>query len=236
MNWIENLNSALEKLASLAGQHAKIVVSVFIGLILVGAAMAGLGHQKNSKETQAFVEFSTLEKDFNNWKLAMSPQPPGQTADKTPKVDPQDLFTKLTKFIDAKGDLKASQMAALMAADLGNTLNKDSEVLDLIQKKLKNSGSSLLNGLALLKQGDLLVNSDKCDQAITVWTKLSKGQTWSYLQDFAHLKMGLCYEKLAQNDQAQVQYEMILKAKDSKTDRWAYKEAQKYKRALTWSN
>ncbi len=126
-------------------------------------------------------------------------------------------------------------MAALMLSDLASSLSKDTELLELFETTFKKTDEQLLTGLSNLKKGDLQANQDKCDLALKTWEPLLKTKKLQFLSEMAHLKSGLCAEKLNQKEKALSHYDSVINLKDEKTDRWAYREAQKYKRALTWS-
>lgn len=229
----DKLNAGLEKFASFCASNAKIVVGLFMSLLLVGSAIAGIGYKKKSAETAAFAELSTLERDFNNWKMSLSPNP--EAKEKPAAVDTTQLSAKLTDFVKSKSDLKASHLASLMLVELGTALGQEAEVLKTLDSVPSKSNGQLLEGLATLKKGDLFANQNQCDQALKTWAQVVGQKKLPFLKDMAHLKSGLCEEKLSQKDKALMHYESVITAKDLKADRWAYKEAQKYKRALTWT-
>ena len=229
----DKINAGLEKFVSLCAANAKIVVGLFISLLLVGSAIAGMGYKKKSAETAAFSELSVLEREFNNWKLSLSPNP--ESKEKPAAVDTAKLQTQLTDFIKNKPELKASHLASLMLVELGTSLGQEAEILKVLETLPLKSNGQLLEGLATLKKGDLFANQNQCDQALKAWSQIVGQKKLPFLKDMAHLKSGLCEEKLAQKDKALMHYESVISAKDLKTDRWAYKEAQKYKRALTWT-
>lgn len=233
-NFFDKVNSALESIAEWAGKNTNLVLGAFVGLLLLGGIATAFNYKKKSNESAALADYAKLERDYTNWKMAQNPNPADKPAN-TPKVDPQDLFNKLVQFVENKGDTSASQMAILMASELAKDLNKEADVLSLVDKKLKLSGKSVLSALTLMKKGDFLANSDKCEDAVKVWKEVTDKKAWSYLHDFARLKSGLCFEQLSKFQDAEAQYDQIINAKDAKQDRWAYKEAQKFKRSLKWS-
>jgi|GEM_PF-3127894 len=229
----DKINAGLEKFASFCAANAVIVMGLLISLLLVGSALAGIGYKKKSSETAAFSELSVLERDFNDWKSSLSPNP--DLKEKPVAVDTAKLQTQLTDFIKNKADLNASHLASLMLVELGTSLGQEAEVLKTLKARPLKSNGQLLEGLASLKMGDLLANSNQCDQALKTWAQILDQKKLPFLKDLAHLKSGLCEEKLAQKNKALMHYESVIAAKDLKSDRWAYKEAQKYKRALTWT-
>lgn len=234
-NFIDKINSGLEKAADWAHKNSKIVLGLFIALIVVGGVAATLSYKNKQEQGKSFAKLAPLEKEFTNWKAGQNPDPAQKPATPPAKVNADELFGKLVQFIEQNGDNKASQMAALMATELAYTLNKEAQVLELVDKKMKIGGKSVIAGLTLMKKGDWLANADKCEDAVKTWQEVLSKKDWSYLHDFAHLKSGLCFEQLAKHSDAEVQYDRVINMKDAKTDRWAYKEAQKFKRALKWS-
>lgn len=229
----DSLQVGLEKIVEFAEKNLKVVLGVIVALLVLGTIIAGLSYNNKSQELAGFADLSTLDRDYNNWKMGQTPDPASQ--EKPPVVNTEKLFSDLAQLIKSKPDLKASQMAALMLADLGNTLGKEKEVLDVMQSLKTSSSKDLLSNIATLKKGDLLANQGQCEQALSTWSGLLKSKDNLFLKDLVHLKSGLCEEKLFQKDKALGHYNSIIGMKDLKADRWAYKEAQKYKRALTWS-
>lgn len=230
--FFDSMQVGLEKVAEFIGQNVKVFIGVFAALIIIGTALTGFSYNKKSQEVAGFSDLSPLESEYNKWKMGQTPNP--ESTEKPPVVDTEKLFSDLSKLIESKPHLKASQLASLMLADLGFSLGKEKEVLDAM-KNLKSSSGDLLSAVATLKKGDLLANQNQCDQALTTWTDLLKSKNYPFLKDLVHLKSGLCEEKLLQKDKALGHYNSVIGMKDLKADRWAYKEAQKYKRALTWS-
>jgi len=233
-NFLDSFHSRLEAAAHWVGKNLNFVLGLLVVLLVAGSLVAGLNYRKQRQEGAALADYSQIERDYSNWRLSQNPNP----ADKTPpppKVNPEELLTRVIKFIEAKGETAASQMAVLMASDLAQSLNKESEVLAAIEKNMKVTGKSVLGGLTLLKKGDWLANADKCEEAIQVWRQVMNEKAWTYLHDFARLKSGLCFEQLARYTEAEAQYDQVLNAKDARQDRWIYKEAQKFKRSLKWS-
>lgn len=217
------MTEQLEKLIELCGKNIKLVLGAGIALVLVAASAAALNYKKKSEESAAFAELAKIEKEFNQWKEAKI------------KVEPEPLYKNLSDFVQSKASLQAGRLAALMATEVGVSLSKESELLQLFESSFKKNDDQLLTGLAVLKKGDLQANQEKCDEALKTWEGLLKKKHLQFLSELAHLKSGLCEEKLNQKDKAISHYDAILKAKDEKSDRWSYKEAQKYKRALQWS-
>lgn len=234
-NFVDKLNSGLEKATEWAGKNSKLVLGLFIAILVIGGVATAVSYKNSKDQGAAFAKLAPLEKEFSNWKLGQNPDPTQKPATPPPKVNPEELYNKLVQFVDQNGDTKASQMAVLMATELAYTLNKEAQVLELVDKKVKINGKSVLSGLTLMKKGDWLANADKCDEAIKTWQEVISKKDWSYLHDFAHLKSGLCFEQLAKTSDAEAQYDRVINMKDGKADRWAYKEAQKFKRALKWS-
>lgn len=235
VNIIDRINSALESAAEWAGKNLNLVLGIFVAFIVLGAVATGIHYKNQSEETKALGAYAQLEKEYSDWKAGQAPNQNPETPP-PPKVDTEALFAKIVGFINVHGDTKASRLAVLMASELAQTLNKESEMLSLVNDKLESSGKSLLDGLTLMKKGDWLADNDKCDEALGTWkVVISQKKAWPYLQDFAHLKSGLCSEKLSQFAEAENHYDQVISAQETQKERWAYKQAQKLKRSLRWS-
>ncbi len=224
----------IEKLVESAAKNIKAVLGVFILALVVGSAYTGYLLNQQSKESKAFGELARLEKSWGEWKsqAAGSAAP---EAKENSKIDAEALFKDLQDFSQKNSQLQAGQLAALMMSDVGSNLQKEEELLSYYEKNVSSSSGQLLRALSVLKKGDLQANKNQCEVAIKTWEPLLKQKKLDYLVDLAHLKTGLCFEKLNQNDKALGHYEAVINMKSAKPDRWAHKEAQKFKRALQWS-
>lgn len=252
ISWIDQVNQGLLSGAEWVGKNFKSVAVACAAVLVMGAVWAGLHHSSEKKSSSAMVAYAAIEKDFSAWK---TPTPPAgekkpETKPET-QVNPQELFTRMIEFVKSQGDVPASQLMILMASEVAQTLGgveKEKELLDLTNQTFK-PGSHLLDGLLVLKKGDLLANQGQCQEAIQVWKEVVGRKDLDYLHDASRLKMGLCFEKLSQSDEAEKVYNEVIastsKKKDSKSaektpetqrqNQWAVREAQKLKRALKWS-
>lgn len=229
----DSLQIGLEKAAEFAEKNLKLIIGILVSLLVLGSMIAGFSYKKKTQEVAGFADLSPLDREYNNWKMGQTPDPTSK--EKPPEVNTEKLFTDLVQLVQSKPDLKASQMAALMLADLGFSLGKEKDVLDVMQNLKSLNNNDLLSAIATLKKGDLQANQNQCEQALTTWSNLLNSKNNLFLKDLVHLKSGLCEEKLSQKDKALGHYNSVIGMKDLKADRWAYKEAQKYKRALSWS-
>ena len=225
---------ALENLVEAASKNIKVIISVIILTIVGASAYTGYVINQQSKESQAFGELAQLEKTWGEWKSQLT-SPPNPKEKEDPKVDSQKLFDDLQAFSQKYPNLQAGQLAALMMSDVAGSLKKEEQLLSFYEKHLNKTNGQLLVALSLLKKGDLQANQNQCEVAIKTWEPLLTQKKLVYLADLAHLKSGLCFEKLNQKDKAISHYDAVLTMKSAKTDRWAHKEAQKFKRALQWS-
>jgi hypothetical protein len=251
MKWLDSLNDSLLSGAEWTGKNFKAVASVLTVLIVIGAVWATINYTHEKKANKALTAYAPIEKDFMSWKTPEKPNPKADEAEKKAAppapVDPQALFTRMTDFIKTEGDVPASELMSLMASEVAEKLGPEqqTELLDLMKKTFKN-GAGVLDGLALLKKGDLLANADKCDQALNAWKEILSNKRLTYLHNTARLKSGLCLEKMSKFNEAEANYDQVIKSSEAKTDaqktaqlgnqnQWAVKEAQKLKRALKWS-
>lgn len=250
VKWIDALNESLLNATDWTAKNFKAVSVVLALVLVIGAVWAGITYTKDSKATKAMLVYAPIERDFTNWQKPTPPaDPKAKAPEKKPeeKVDPAQLFTRMMAYIKSQGDVPANELMALMASEVAATLGpqQEAELLEQVKKTFKN-GSQLLDGLVLIKKGDLFANQDKCEQAIAEWKDVLANKRLDYLHDMARLKSGICFEKLSQFKEAEQQYDQIIKGSDSKNEaqkttpvarqnHWAVKEAQKMKRALKWS-
>ena len=249
MKWIDSVNDSLLGTTEWTAKNFKAVATVLALLLVVGAVWASISYSNDSKASKALLAYAPIERDFTAWKTPAAAKPGEKAAEKKPevKVDPAQLYTRMTDYIKANGDVPANELMALMAAEVAAVLGpeKEAELLELTKKTFKN-GSQLMDGLMLMKNGDLFANQDKCDQALDQWKKVTGNNRLTYLHDLARLKSGLCLEKMSKFKDAEMNYDQVIKGSEKKTDaqktaqmtrqsQWAVKEAQKLKRALKWS-
>lgn len=251
VKWIDSLNDALLRATDWAGKNLTALVLGFTFVLVIGAVWAGISYNRDSRSTKALTAYAPIERDFNTWK---TPEPPAADPQKkevkpapVEKIDPATLFARMKEYIEANGNVPANELMVLMASEVAAVLGpaQEAELLSLAQKKFK-GGSDLMNGLVLIKNGDLLVNQDQCAKALEQWKTVISNKKFSFLHDMAKLKSALCLEKMAQYQEAEGYYDQIIKgpvekpgaqktAEATRQNQWAVKEAQKLKRALKWS-
>lgn len=253
VKWIDSLNDALVGTTEWTGKNFKAVATVLALILVVGAVWATINYNHDSNSTKALTAYAPIERDFNTWK---TPETDKAAADKKAdkkvekpeaKIDPAQLFGRMTDYIKSHGTVPANELMVLMAAEVASVLGpeKEAELLEITKKTFR-PGSQLMDGLLLMKNGDLFANQDKCDQAIDQWKSVISIKRLSYLHDMARLKSGLCFEKMSKFKDAEMNYDQIIKGSEKKNDaqktaqmsrqsQWAVKEAQKLKRALKWS-
>ena len=251
MKWIDSTNESLLGATEWTAKNFKAVATVLALLLVVGAVWATITYSNESKGTKALAAYAPIERDFTAWKTPAQPKPgadkKAEAAKPEVKVDPNQLYTRMIDYIKLQGDVPANELMALMAAEVAAVLGpeKEAELLEITKKTFKN-GSQLMDGLMLMKNGDLFANQDKCEQALDHWKKVVSNNRLAYLHDLARLKSGLCLEKMSKFEDAEKNYDQIIKGSDKKNDaqktaqnikqnQWAVKEAQKLKRALKWS-
>lgn len=229
--------STLEKGLEYCGKNINLVLGSIAALALVGVIFAGLKYKSDAEEEKAFAALAKIEKSWTDWKTSQdTDKKEAAPKDSNKKsVDPAELYSNLQEFSKKHSHLQAGRLAALMMTEVGMSLSKESEMLTIFEQSFKKSDGQLLSALSVLKKGDLQANQNQCEVAVKTWDQLLSKKKMGFLSDLAHLKSGLCHEKLNQKEKALTHYEAIISAKDSKSDRWASREAQKYKRALEWS-
>ena len=254
VKWIDSLNESLIKATDWSAKNFKGLALGLALLLVIGAVWAGISYNNEGKANKALAAFAPIERDFSSWKTPAQKKPETAKNEKQPeskpeaKVDPAALFARMMGYIKSQGDVPANELMALMASEVAAHLGpqQEAELLEVSLKTFK-SGAQLTDGLILMKNGDLFVNQDKCDQALDQWKNVLSNKRLGYLHDMARLKSGICLEKMAQFQEAEKHYDQIIKGStDKKTDvsktaemtrqnHWAVKEAQKLKRALKWS-
>lgn len=245
------MNKALDWAVS----NSKIVLGGVASVIIFGLAIVLINYLDSQKEHTQQEKYFLLEKKYTDIKrnfeeadrMAAAAKMTDKKADKnTPPAEVKPtatgdlskdygtLATEFESFIENAHGTKAAQMAALHLSNLYQSYNKVDEagaVLNKIEHDLKKG--DVLTALILLEKGNVLVNQDKCAEALTAWEKIVKDKDLSYVHDEAKLRSGLCYEKMNDLAKAESIYtELSKKENSNNVDLVAVKEAQKYLRLL----
>jgi hypothetical protein len=204
IKWIDSFNESLERSTEWTAKNFKFVAGTLAFLLVIGGVWAGISYSNESKASKAMLGYAPIEKDFTSWKTPQN-STPGDEKNKKPeiKIDPAPLFVRMLDYIKGHGDVPANELMVLMASEVASALGpeKEAELLDITKKKFK-TGAQLMDGLILLKNGDLFVNQGMCDQALIQWKQLLENKRLTYLHDAARIKSGLCLEKMAQFKEA----------------------------------
>ncbi|MDZ4676214.1 MAG: tetratricopeptide repeat protein [Oligoflexia bacterium] len=241
--------SSASRFTELAYKFRAPFVGALSLLLLAGLGWAGYStfrdHQEGKAQEILFNAQSKLKTTEENFIKATTPQVPLKDP-KTGKLLPvvqnnlvkasgnleADYKDSLPLYKDVIQKYPSSQAAVLASLDLGHLYSqhkKYDEASNVLQGAVKNARHPVTKGLALDQLGGSLEAKGDCSAAISQWEKVEKDKDLQFLHGSSLIKMGLCYEKLNQNDKAEQTYR---RAETSTTDAEAARTAKKYLRVL----
>ena len=215
-------------------KYWKPVLAILVVGIIGFSAVMGMKQVTASGEKKAFTSLYSVTQIYQKRKKEFaeaeaeekSAASEGKDKNKpandedTPKVAKQkasgdltkdygDIIEKLQAFLQATPSKQATGEAALTLAEIYQEYDetqKAAEVVAGVADRWQDKG--LLFLVLNMRAGDLMSMSDKCDQAITYWNKLSGSK--NFLRNDALLKSGLCHQKLGNLDKAKSLYQQIV--------------------------
>ena len=108
----------------------------------------------------------------------------------------------------------AAQFAGLELAQILSDESKSTEALSVLQK-VETQSDLLSNSLVKMKIAQVLVDLDKCSDAVATWSKIVSTSHFSYLHAEAKLNQALCYKKM--NDLKKAE-DILNQVKNDKSD------------------
>lgn len=211
-NWVED--------------NSKLFIAVLAILVIIGIAYAAVTGLRRHQERVAQDEFYKVEAPFLKKRDAFEKTKfkafmPKDAEDKTPgEVATGDLgkdYGALLTGVESTaktyaGTAAGSQAAILVAQTYLDYKNPDKAIeYAQIPAKSLPAGHTLAE-LSRVLWGNALATKGDCQQALDVWQKVLNEKNAAYLASDVNLRMGVCLEKLGQNDRAAEAYRAASKA------------------------
>jgi predicted negative regulator of RcsB-dependent stress response len=209
--------------------NAKIVIALIVVAIIVGVAYAAWQGVANHQERVAQEEYYKVEAPFmkkreafekNKFKAFMPPdqadKTPGETASGDIAKDYGPMITGLESTAHEYAGTAAGGQAAILAAETYLQYKNPDKAIEYAQiPALKLPKDHTLALLGRILWGNALSAKGDCQSALSTWQPILDTKTAEYLAPDVNLRMGVCLEKLGQNDRAAEAYRAASKNGDS---------------------
>ena len=192
-----------------AGIGAFIVVGFIATLLMQNSVKK----EKESQEKYFTIEAKVKKYTEEKFKKSQTDQIKNQEKVNI-TVDVNTLKSELESFISQNIGTVAAQFAGLELAQIYSDENKSTEALSILQK-VETQSDLLSNSLVKMKIAQVLVDLDKCSDAVATWSKIISTSHFSYLHAEAKLNQALCYKKL--NDLKKAE-DILNQVKNDKSD------------------
>ncbi|OFZ31986.1 MAG: hypothetical protein A2622_12185 [Bdellovibrionales bacterium RIFCSPHIGHO2_01_FULL_40_29] len=218
----------------------KLILGVFGVILLVGAGIMIRTVMATTKEQKAQEKFFMIEKKYTDYKEKKNAPPPDLKNTKAaPATTPEALALELTevkgqleKFVTENPVSKATQMAALYFSEILKEEKNKELALSTLQK-VQTQDTGLVNTLVQQQIGQLLADSNKCQDAIDIWQKIVARKEASFLHNEVKIQQALCYQQLNNSQKAEELLTNIANQKpDGQINSTTTKDAAKYLRLL----
>ena len=186
----------------------KLLSIGFAAIIITGFVFVLMTVQSERKEKTAQENFASFQNQFNKMK-----EQQGSKDTKT-VVDTVKLQNDLSDFIAKNPNTVAAQMAGILLSDILISDKNTTEALNVL-KKVQSNSSVLSNTLVFKTMGQILADTDKCQEAIEVWDKILANKKAEFTFADIQIKQALCYQKLNNTLKAE---EILNKVKNNKTE------------------
>lgn len=218
----------------------KLILGLCAAIFIIGAAVTAQVTMKLAQEKTVQENFFLIEKKYSDYKTKKnSPDETKTTKKDATPTSPADLSKNLdgikkdlVQFIAANPGAKATQMAAIYYSEiLKEEKNKD-EALAVLQK-VQNNDHGLVNTLVQQQIGQILADSEKCQEAINSWQKIVDRKDAAFLHNDVKIQQALCYQKLNDMKKAEELLTNIANQKpDGRAESPSIKEAARYLRLI----
>ena len=192
-----------------AGIGALIVVGFIATLLMQNSVKK----EKESQEKYFAIEAKVKKHTEEKFKKSQTEQAKNQEKVNV-TVDVNALKTELESFISQNLGTVAAQFAGLELAQILSDESKSTEALSVLQK-VETQSDLLSNSLVKMKIAQVLVDLDKCSDAVATWSKIVSTSHFSYLHAEAKLNQALCYKKM--NDLKKAE-DILNQVKNDKSD------------------
>lgn len=232
--------------------HSRALVLGVIVFLVVGIGWVFMDNMSDKKESQAQEAYFPFEKSYLDKKrnfeeadrAAKLPVP--KDSKEVPKakasgVLEQDYGSEIAGFkkvMEAHGDTKAAQMAALNLSEIYVNYKKLDEAAQSLEKIAANSkANDLISAVVLTQYGNILSDKADCPGAVTQWQKVLDQSKVSFLHDTLRLKTAFCYEQMNELVKAEELYKKVSQNSQDTKDPQAGetglgRDAEKYLRLL----
>lgn len=220
----------------------KLILGICIVIFIIGGVEAIRSAMNLSKEKKTQENFFVIEKKYNDYKNKKN-KDLNPTAKKLEKkeapINPAELAQEQTavkkdleKFIAENSGSKAAQMAAIYYAEILKEEKHNDLALAALQK-VQTNDRGLVNTLVQQQIGQMLADSNKCQEAIDSWQKIIERKEAEFLHNDIKIQQALCYQKMNDLKKAEEILTNIANQKsDSQLDSTSVKEAARYLRLI----
>ena len=218
----------------------KLIVGICAALFIIGAAVTAQITMKLAKEKTVQENFFLIEKKYSDYKTKKAgPEVTKAAKKEASPTSPEDLAKNLetvkkdlTQFIAANPGAKATQMAAIYYSEILKDEKNNAEALAVLQK-VQSNDHGLVNTLVQQQIGQILADSEKCQEAISSWQKIVDRKDAAFLHNDVKIQQALCYQKLNDLKKAEELLTNIANQKpEGRGESASVKEAARYLRLI----
>lgn len=238
---IDDIQNKLIYAVEWSAKNGALVLSAIGIFIVAGVAYSVYGYFDTKKETTAQETYYKVDHAYSEKKREFAQKNVTTFKAETLEKDLGTIPEDFQKIINAQPHSQAAKMSALQLIEIYAQYGL-TERADDIYKQLGNlKVSDLTSGLLLFQKANILVNFDKCADAVSILDQLIKAETTSYFKNEAQLRKAICLEKLGQAADAEKIYTELSQIKNQKVDAKSEpneseaqisSEAQKYLRLM----
>lgn len=197
--------SAREVVQERGADIAKILVAVVVLLAVVGGYYAWRANRNARANQQLASALATYQTPVVPPAPPAPGSPPPVPQPGTFQSDQERLNASLPKFIEAANahpNSEAGMVARFHAAGILAALGKHSEAEQRYQEVIDKAGTSIYGRTARLGMAEAQVAQGKFDNAITVYTELSRDTSSSLPLDGVLLHLGRAYARAGKREEA----------------------------------
>ena len=179
-----------------------IGVLLVSGLATVLVSMKATNKEKLAQESYFLIEeklvelknkAAGVESDLN--KAQKDQKEKTDLKPNTEVVDYSAVKTGFENVINEHPESTAAQMSAIHLAKILIDEKKTDAALNILVK-VENKNKGLMNTLVQKQMGQLLADSNKCQEAIAIWQKILDRKEATFIHNESKIQQALCYTKL----------------------------------------
>jgi len=212
-----------------------LAILAAVGLMIVGGLIyGGVEYWKKQQEQKAAAALYPIESEYSKKKMnfdraRFSSLLPNQTnaGNKPPETMATGDLQKdygaevsgFEKILSAHSGTAAGLQAAITLAGLYLEYNMPEKASQVLDQSIKDAGGreGFLTALASMQKGTALAAQDKCQDAVQTWQAVAGMKSMQFLHAEAHLKSGLCFEKLGDRAKAEESYRKVTEGFEGST-------------------